>query len=254
MAGVFVNYTSAEEVVTEQSSAAQNNMSEPVADGQISDPESKNGNNTEASEETPKNENNADSGFSVGASEVYKGISGGTSPVVNTKANVDGRSAVEIINSYGKGETERVIVDMSAYEYPSDVMPDSNFMSVKYKYLPPEGTVVKKGKMYVTLVIGREKRIIAHSISSEEKMVSGGWTTAVFKLDKFEGFKNGIIEQLYIYPFGYHEKDRMTGLTEKIYIGDIAFHETAPDVEEVVQEDTAGKTVVGQKRNPGLQR
>ncbi len=204
---------------------------------------------TEESE--AKNENSV---FHVSASEAFDNVEPKDSVTVNKNVEIDGFAALEITNNYSDGDFERIVVDMSGYDFPKDIMQESKFVSVKYKYVPPEGTVVKKGKMTLVLIVGRDKTVISNAVNSEEKVVAGGWTTAVFDLEKFASYSSGRIEQMYLYPFGYYDNKLMSGLSEKMYIGDVSFHETAPDVEEVVQEDTSGKTVVGQKKKSGFSK
>lgn len=189
--------------------------------------------------------------FSVNANQAYCGIFGGDSPVVNTGVKVDGRDAVEIIHNYTDSKFERIYMDVSAGDFPKDVLMDSNYVSVKYKYVAPEGKIVKKDKIVIVLVVGRDKTVVSHAVKSEEKTVSGGWTTAVFNLEKFKEYKSGEVEQMYIYPFGYYNVKQMAGLSEKMYIGDIGFHEHRPDV-EVVKEETTNKVVAVQKPKSGF--
>ncbi len=203
---------------------------------------------------TKADENAEDSLFSVNASEAFTRIEGDASFSVNTEAEEEGKRALEITNDYGAAEFTRTAVDLSGYDFPKDILLDAKYASVKYKYMPPEGTVVKKGKMILVMVVGRDKDVVSYAIKSEEAMVSGGWTTAVFNLEKFSTHRSGKIEQMYIYPFGFYDVKLMTGLSEKMYIGDICFHEKAPNVEEVIEEDTSNKVVVGQKAKSGFSK
>ncbi len=191
--------------------------------------------------------------FSVNASDSYAGEEGETGATIITKNAVsDGITALEIINNHTETEFDRISVDVSAYEFPKGVLLDANFASVEYKYVPPAGTVINKGKMTMVIVVGREKDVVSYAIKSKEAMVANTWTTAVFDLEKFKTHRSGVIEQVYIYPFGYYDSKDMEGIVETVYLGNIGLHKTEPNVEAPVEQDDAGKRVVGQKPKSGF--
>lgn len=191
--------------------------------------------------------------FRVNASDSYLGDEGENGATVITKnVSVDGITALEIVNNHTETEFDRISVDISGCEFPKGALLDANFASIEYKFVPPEGTVINKGKMTMVIVVGREKDVVSYAIKSKEAMVADAWTTAVFDLEKFKTHRSGVIEQVYIYPFGYYDSKSMEGIVETIYLGDFGLHKNEPNVEVPVEQDNAGKRVVGQKPKSGF--
>lgn len=206
-----------------------------------------------ADETAASAEKNANDLFRINASESYAGEEGETGATVVTKnVSVDGINALEIVNNHTEKEFERISVDISGCEFPKGALLDANFASVEYKFVPPEGTVINKGKMTMVIVVGREKDVVSYAIKSKDAMVANTWTTAVFNLEKFKTHRSGVIEQVYIYPFGYYDTKSMEGIVETVYLGDFGLHKNEPNVEVPVEQDDAGKRVVGQKPKSGF--
>ena len=206
-----------------------------------------------ADETAASAEKNANDLFRINASESYAGEEGETGATVVTKnVSVDGINALEIVNNHTEKEFERISVDISGCDFPKGALLDANFASVEYKFVPPEGTVINKGKMTMVIVVGREKDVVSYAIKSKDAMVANTWTTAVFNLEKFKTHRSGVIEQVYIYPFGYYDTKSMEGIVETVYLGDFGLHKNEPKVEVPVEQDDAGKRVVGQKPKSGF--
>ena len=198
-------------------------------------------------------EKNKNDLFLVNTTDIYSGAEGENGDVVVTKdVSVDGIAALEIVNNHTEAVFDRVAVDVSECDFPAGVLLDANFASVKYKHVPPEGTVINKGKMTIVIVVGREKDVISYAIKSKEEMVSGQWTTAVFDLEKFKLYRSGVIEQVYIYPFGYYQTKDMEGISETVYLGEFGLHKSEPNIEVPTELDQKNKKVVGLKPKSGF--
>ena len=170
--------------------------------------------------------------FSFNYSDQNNGlVDGGNTATLTKDAVEDGVRSLKVVPNTVDPQKTNINLDCYSINYPASQLKDARFITVKYKYVCPDGVEGQNVPMWLSILKngGAVKETIEFkSVTPLEKNV---WTTATFNINSISKVLtgSGSFKQMHLRPFGQSTNPAKMNPGEAIFIENITFYRQNPD-------------------------
>ncbi len=158
-------------------------------------------------------------------------VDGGKTATIKKDVMEEGVRSLEVVPNTVDPQKAFIALDCFSINYDVSQLKDVKFITIKYKYVCPEGVEGQSAPMNMSILSngGAVKETIY--FNSTMPLEKNKWTTATFNTASLSKVLNtsGTFKQMHLRPFGQSANPAKMHPEEKIYIETISFLRTNPD-------------------------